>query len=88
MFEVVLINPEIPQNTGNIARTVLSQKCRLHLVKPYGFRLDTAAVKRAGVDYWKFVEITEWDSKDDFFAGKVAGLSISSVVNKKCTKMN
>ena len=67
MFEVVLINPEIPQNTGNIARTVLSQKCRLHLVKPYGFRLDTAAVKRAGVDYWKFVEITEWDSKDDFF---------------------
>ena len=68
MFEVVLINPEIPQNTGNIARTVLSQKCRLHLVKPYGFKLDTAAVKRAGVDYWKFVEITEWDSKDDFFA--------------------
>ena len=68
MFEVVLINPEIPQNTGNIARTVLSQKCRLHLVKPYGFRLDTAAVKRAGVDYWKFVEITEWDSADEFFA--------------------
>lgn len=68
MFEIVLINPEIPQNTGNIARTVLSQNCRLHLVKPYGFRLDTAAVKRAGVDYWKFVEITEWASKDDFFA--------------------
>ena len=68
MFEIALINPEIPQNTGNIARTALSQKCRLHLVKPYGFRLDTAAVKRAGVDYWKFVEITEWDSTDDFFA--------------------
>ena len=68
MFEIVIINPEIPQNTGNIARTVLSQKCRLHLVKPYGFRLDTAAVKRAGVDYWKFVEITEWDSTDEFFA--------------------
>lgn len=67
MFEVVLVNPEIPQNTGNIARTVLSQKCRLHLVKPYGFKLDTAAVKRAGVDYWKFVEITEWPSVDDFF---------------------
>ena len=68
MFEIVLINPEIPQNTGNIARTVLSQKCRLHLVKPYGFRLDTAAVKRAGVDYWKFVEITEWESADEFFS--------------------
>ena len=68
MFEVVLVNPEIPQNTGNIARTVLSQKCRLHLVKPYGFKLDTAAVKRAGVDYWKFVEITEWESADDFFS--------------------
>ena len=68
MFEIVLINPEIPQNTGNIARTVLSQKCRLHLVKPYGFKLDAAAVKRAGVDYWKFVEITEWDSVSDFFA--------------------
>ncbi|MBO4712225.1 tRNA (cytidine(34)-2'-O)-methyltransferase [bacterium] len=68
MFEVVLVNPEIPQNTGNIARTVLSEKCRLHLVKPYGFKLDTAAVKRAGVDYWKYVEITEWNSTDEFFA--------------------
>ena len=68
MFNIVLINPEIPQNTGNIARSVLSQECRLHLVRPYGFKLDTAAVKRAGVDYWKFVEINEWDSADDFFA--------------------
>ena len=67
MFEIVLINPEIPQNTGNIARTALSQKCRLHLVKPYGFKLDAAAVKRAGVDYWKFVNITEWDSVERFF---------------------
>ena len=67
-YNIVLFEPEIPQNTGNIARTVLSQKCRLHLVKPYGFRLDTAAVKRAGVDYWKFVEITEWESADEFFS--------------------
>lgn len=68
MFNIVLVNPEIPQNTGNIARTVLSQKCRLHIVKPCGFKLDIAAVKRAGVDYWQFVSITEWEDMDSFLA--------------------
>ena len=68
MFNVVLINPEIPQNTGNIARTVLSQKSSLHLVKPLGFKIDDKSLKRAGLDYWKFVDVKIWNSLNDFFA--------------------
>lgn len=67
MFNIVLINPEIPQNTGNVARSVISQKCRLHLVKPIGFRIDDASLKRAGLDYWQFVDLKIWDSIDEFF---------------------
>ena len=65
MFNVVLVNPEIPQNTGNIARTVLSQKCRLHLVKPLGFEIDDRNLKRAGLDYWKYVDVKIWDRIED-----------------------
>ncbi len=65
MFNVVLVNPEIPQNTGNIARTVLSQKCRLHLVKPLGFEIDDRNLKRAGLDYWKYVDVKVWDRIED-----------------------
>lgn len=67
MFNIVLINPEIPQNTGNIARTVLALKCRLHLVKPLGFSIDDASLKRAGLDYWQFVDVTLWKSAQDYF---------------------
>lgn len=68
MFNVVLINPEIPQNTGNIARTVLALKCTLHLVKPLGFSIDDKSLKRAGLDYWKFVDVVMWDSVEDYFS--------------------
>jgi tRNA (cytidine/uridine-2'-O-)-methyltransferase len=67
MFNIVLINPEIPQNTGNIARTVLALKCRLHLVKPLGFSIDDTMLKRAGLDYWQFVDVILWESVQDYF---------------------
>jgi tRNA (cytidine/uridine-2'-O-)-methyltransferase len=65
MFNIVLVNPEIPQNTGNIGRTVLSQNCVLHLVKPLGFEIDDKNLKRAGLDYWKHVDVRIWDKLED-----------------------
>lgn len=57
MFHVVLVEPEIPQNAGNIARTCAATGCVLHLVKPLGFRLDDKYLKRAGLDYWNLVDV-------------------------------
>lgn len=62
MLNVVLVEPEIPQNTGNIARTCAATGCRLHLVKPLGFEVSDRYLKRAGLDYWQFVDIVYWDS--------------------------
>jgi tRNA (cytidine/uridine-2'-O-)-methyltransferase len=65
MFNIVLVEPEIPQNTGNIVRTCAATGCKLHLVKPLGFEVSDKYLKRAGLDYWHFVEITYWDSFED-----------------------
>lgn len=62
MFNIVLVEPEIPQNTGNIARTCAATGCRLHLVRPLGFEVSDRYLKRAGLDYWKDVEIAYYDS--------------------------
>lgn len=62
MFHVVLVEPEIPPNTGNIGRLCLAAGARLHLVGPLGFSLDDRAVKRAGLDYWADVDVRQWDS--------------------------
>jgi tRNA (cytidine/uridine-2'-O-)-methyltransferase len=62
MFNVVLIEPEIPPNTGNIGRLCLATHSRLHLVKPLGFSLEDRKLKRAGLDYWDEVEVQLWDS--------------------------
>ena len=62
MLNVVLIEPEIPPNTGNIGRLCLSTGARLHLVGPLGFSLEDKALKRAGLDYWKDVDLHRWDS--------------------------
>jgi tRNA (cytidine/uridine-2'-O-)-methyltransferase len=62
MFNVVLVEPEIPPNTGNIARLCLATRSRLHLVKPLGFSLDDRQLKRAGLDYWDKVDVQIWDS--------------------------
>ena len=66
-FNVVLIEPEIPNNTGNIGRLSLAAGCHLHLVKPSGFELNDTRVKRAGLDYWKHVPLTVYESVKDFF---------------------
>jgi len=62
MFNVVLIEPEIPPNTGNIGRLCLATRSRLHLVKPLGFSLEDRQLKRAGLDYWDQVNVRLWDS--------------------------
>ncbi len=64
MFNVVLIRPEIPPNTGNIGRLCLATQSTLHLVKPLGFSLDDTQLKRAGLDYWDEVSLKLWDSFD------------------------
>lgn len=64
MFNVVLVEPEIPPNTGNIGRLCLATGSTLHLVKPLGFSIDDRTLKRAGLDYWKEVEVRLWDSLD------------------------
>ena len=65
MFNVVLIEPEIPPNTGNIGRLCLATGSTLHLVKPLGFSIDDRTLLRAGLDYWKEVDVQLWDSFED-----------------------
>lgn len=67
MLNIVLVEPEIPQNTGNIARTCACVGARLHLVEPMGFRATERNLKRAGCDYWDDVEIVRWACSDEFF---------------------
>jgi tRNA (cytidine/uridine-2'-O-)-methyltransferase len=62
MFHVVLVEPEIPPNTGNIGRLCLATGAELHLVKPLGFSIDDRALRRAGLDYWAEVKVTLWES--------------------------
>ena len=66
MLNIVLIEPEIPQNTGNIARTCACTGARLHLVEPMGFRLTQRNLARAGCDYWDEVDIVRWSSAEEF----------------------
>ena len=65
-FNIVLVQPEIPPNTGSIARLCGATKTILHLIHPLGFSTDDKHLKRAGLDYWKYVDIIHWDSLDDF----------------------
>ncbi len=65
-FNIVLVEPEIPQNTGSIARLCGATNTVLHLVKPLGFSTDDKYLKRAGLDYWQFVTIKYWDSLEQF----------------------
>ncbi|MBQ9937191.1 MAG: tRNA (uridine(34)/cytosine(34)/5-carboxymethylaminomethyluridine(34)-2'-O)-methyltransferase TrmL [Oscillospiraceae bacterium] len=65
-INIVLVEPQIPQNTGNIARTCAVTGARLHLVKPMGFAVDDKKLKHAGLDYWHMLDITYYDSLEDF----------------------
>ncbi len=66
MFNIVLVEPQIPQNTGTIGRLCVNLGATLHLVKPLGFDIDDKAVKRAGLDYWKHLDLVVWESFDEF----------------------
>lgn len=67
MINVVLVEPEIPMNTGNIARTCAATGSRLHLIRPLGFDISDKAVKRAGLDYWHLVDLSVYDNLEEFF---------------------
>ena len=65
-YNVVLVHPEIPQNTGNIGRLCVSTNTRLHLIEPLGYSLDDKYLKRSGMDYWKFLDVTVYRNWADF----------------------
>lgn len=68
ILNIVLVEPEIPQNAGNIARTCAATGVRLHIIKPMGFTIDDKKLKRAGLDYWYLLDITYYDGLDDFYS--------------------
>jgi tRNA (cytidine/uridine-2'-O-)-methyltransferase len=72
-LNIVLVEPEIPQNTGNIARTCAATGARLHIVKPMGFAIDDKKLKRAGLDYWYLLDITYYDTMEEFFEKNQGG---------------
>jgi len=73
VLHVILVEPEIPPNTGNIGRLCLATDSHLHLIKPLGFDISDRALKRAGLDYWKDVRVTVWDSLAELQAAQPAG---------------
>lgn len=82
-FNIVLVEPEIPQNTGNIARTCAATGSRLHLVRPLGFEIDDKKLKRAGLDYWHLLDITYYDNLDDFFSKNQGTFYFASTKSQK-----
>ena len=75
MLNIVLVEPEIPQNCGNIARTCAATGSRLHLVRPLGFDISEKAVRRAGLDYWHLVEVADYENLEDLFRRHPEALS-------------
>ena len=67
VLNIVMVEPEIPQNTGNVARTCAATGARLHLVEPMGFTIDDKKLKRAGLDYWHLLDISYYKNLEDFF---------------------
>lgn len=89
-FNIVLIEPEIPMNTGNIGRLSLASGAALHLVKPFGFDLDDKRLKRAGLDYWKFISVNIYENIEDFFLNNKEANMVyfSSSATKNYTTIN
>lgn len=73
MFHLVLVNPQIPNNTGAIGRLCVNAGASLHIIKPIAFDIDEKAVRRAGLDYWHKLDLHVWESLDDFFANNSIG---------------
>ena len=86
MFHIVLVEPEIPPNTGNIARLCLATDSTLHLVKPLGFSLEHRQLKRAGLDYWDEVKVIVWESLHDLLASPDAAPDRSFFLTTKCIR--
>lgn len=84
MLHIVLVEPEIPQNTGNISRTCAATGCVLHLVEPLGFRLDDKKMKRAGLDYWHLLDVRHYADLDDFFAKNPSGRYFYATTKAPC----
>ena len=76
MFNIVLVNPEIPPNTGNISRTCAVTGTRLHLIRPLGFEINDKTLKRAGLDYWKDLDVSYYDSFEELEAKYSDGIRI------------
>jgi len=89
-FNIVLVEPEIPMNTGNIGRLSLASGSALHLVKPFGFELDDKRLKRAGLDYWKHISVNIYENIEEFFfKNKDANMVyFSSSATKNYTTIN
>ncbi len=81
-LDIVLVEPEIPQNTGNIARTCVATGSRLHLVEPLGFSLDDKYLKRAGLDYWFDLDVTLWPDFESLISQLTAGREIYYMTTK------
>ncbi len=85
MFNIVLVEPEIPQNTGNIARTCAATGAKLHIVKPMGFAIDDKKLKRAGLDYWHLLGVKYYENLDDFFRQNEGGRFFYSTTKAQST---
>ena len=86
-YNIVLVEPEIPQNTGNIARTCAVTNTKLHIVKPMGFEITDAKLKRAGLDYWHFLGVKYYENINDFFEKNKGGrffFSTTKALNNYC----
>jgi tRNA (cytidine/uridine-2'-O-)-methyltransferase len=81
LFNIVLVEPEIPANTGNVARTCAVTNCNLHLVKPLGFSINDKHLKRAGLDYWNLLNVQLYENLEDFFL-KNSGIEFYLVTTK------
>src|ERR671926_506150 len=75
-MNIVLVEPEIPPNTGNVARLCAATRTTLHLIEPFGFKLDDAQLKRAGMDYWQHVQWRRWKNWSEFAAQLPAGATL------------
>lgn len=89
-LNIVLVEPEIPMNTGNIGRLSLASGSALHLVKPFGFELDDKRLKRAGLDYWKHISVNIYENIEDFFLKNKDAIMVyfSSSATKNYTTIN
>ena len=83
MLHIVLYHPEIPPNTGNIARLCAGTGTRLHLIEPLGFCIDDKHLRRAGLDYWPYVDVTVWPSLHDYILGDGNGRRLIATSARK-----